>query len=133
MTQLSCRGSNARHARRALLGCLGSAIACLGALAVVAIDADAAGRTGRIVVSMIPPKGSSNTGFAVVCVVNGAGKQVGKCATPSKQNVAVLSRVPVGRWHIEGEGGVGGLTYPKAVRTYAGRTTRVTWHVPMWG
>lgn len=117
-----------------LVRCSLLVVLCATALASVTLtSASASGRTGRIVVKLIPPKGATSSGFAVVCAVNAARKVVGKCGSPNKHNVAVLTHVPSGRWQVEGDGGVGGLTYPRRVRVRAGKTTTLTWHVPMWG
>lgn len=63
---------------------------------------------------------------------------IGKCAHTNQKGVAVIRRVPVGRWGVAVVGGVGSCPYPdcgkyKRIRVRAGKTTRRTWNMPMWG
>jgi hypothetical protein len=122
--------------RRLALVALTTVIATLGA------SSGAFAATGKIVVTLKPPEGASTTGFDSVCAVNRARAEkygvnersiVGKCGRVSHDNVAVLKRVPKGRWGIAGVGGVGSNFYPKRVRVRKGHTTHVKWKVPMWG
>ena len=124
---------------------IGRRLALIALLAVVSALVAAGGAfaaTGKVVVTLKPPEGATTTGFEKVCAVDpalarqfGVNRRsiVGKCGRVSGDDVAVLRRVPVGRWGIAGVGGVGSVQYPKRVRVRKGRTTRVTWNVPMWG
>ena len=119
-----------------------SAVALIAGACALAGSASAFAATGRIVVKLRPPAGADTTGFVQVCAVDPAREKkygvnkrsiVGKCGNVGAGDLVVLKRVPVGRWGIAGVGGVGAVDYPKRVRVRDGRTTRVSWTVPMWG
>src|SRR4051812_46788773 len=77
--------------------------------ATIGASSGAFAATGKIVVTLKPPDGATTTGFEMVCAVDRAKARkygvnersiVGKCGQVSHANVAVLKRVPQGRWGI---------------------------------
>jgi hypothetical protein len=118
--------------------------AVLGALVAVAPATAKAPARGRIRVAVTGPDAG---GHLQICAVNitkakrfGVNQRaiVGRCGTMNARGVAVLRRVPKGRWGIAALGGTGPCAYPqcgryKRVRVRAGRTTRLKWAMPMFG
>ena len=132
--------------RRVLL----CAVVVVSAL-IVALAANAgvhASSTGQIKVAVYVGKQRANKHLGLsLCAVNikrankyGVNKKsiVGTCGNPNSRGVVRMKNVPAGTWGFAAVGGVGSCAYSdcgkyKRVQVHGGRTTSLTWHMPMWG
>jgi hypothetical protein len=107
-----------------------------------------ASSTGQIKVAVYVGKQRADKHLGLsLCAVNikratkyGVNKKsiVGSCGNPNSRGVVRMRNVPAGTWGFAAVGGVGSCAYStcgryKRVQVHGGRTTSLTWHMPMWG